>query len=261
MKALRIFFFNCKISLLNTMAHKVNFVMRFLSDSIFFYVYFIFYTVIFSYVPSINGWGKNDILLLMGTFHSIISLLVAFLMPNLVRIPELVKGGGLDGYIIKPIYSQFLISTRSIDFGSLTNVLLGIAIIISSAIQLEIKIRFVTVVFFIGYTFLGVFIMYNVLFIFLSTIFWLHDSSWSIGFFLSFNNFADKPVNIYKGIIYKFLVYLFPIGIVANVPASIILNKQDYSLEFWFIVASVLLFFTSRFIWNKGLQRYEGSST
>lgn len=260
MKAIRVFFHNFKISLLNELAHKVNFLMRFLSDSIFFLVYFVFYTVIYSYVSNINGWGKYDMLFLMGTFHIIISLFVAFFMPNLAQIPGLVKGGGLDGYIVKPINSQFLLSTRSVDIGSLINIFLGIAIIISSVNQMDIQISFITVLLYIGYLFIGVFIMYNVLFILLCTIFWLHDSSWSIGFFMTFNSFADKPVSIYKGIIYRFLVYLFPIGLVANVPANIFLNKPNYNLEIWFVVAAVLLFSLSKFIWAKGLKLYEGAS-
>lgn len=260
MKAIKIFLYNCKISLLNEMAHKVNFLMRFLSDSIFFIVYFVFYTVIFTYVPNINGWSKQDILLLMGTFHIIISLFAGLFIPNLTRIPELVKSGGLDGYIVKPIDSQFLLSTRSIDIGSLTNIFLGITIIISSLIQLEIEVSLLTVLLFIGYVFTGVFIMYNLMFIFLCTIFWLHDSSWSIGFLMTFNSFADKPVSIYKDTIYRFLVYLFPIGLVANVPTNIILNKSNYNLEIWFVIVAVLLFLLSRIIWDKGIKLYEGAS-
>lgn len=260
MKAIRVFFHNFKISLLNELAHKVNFLMRFLSDSIFFFVYFLFYTIIYSYVDNINGWGKYDILFLMGTFHIIISIFVAFFIPNLAQIPGMVKGGGLDGYIVKPINSQFILSTRSVDIGSLINIFLGIAIIITSVNQLEIEIKLITAFLYIVYIFTGVFIMYNVLFILVCTIFWLHDSSWSIGFFMTFNSFADKPVSIYKGIIYRFLVYIFPIGLVANVPANIVLNKSNYNLEIWFVVAAVLLFSLSKYIWAKGIKLYEGAS-
>ena len=260
MKALRVFFHNFKISLLNELAHKANFLMRFLSDSIFFFVYFVFYTVIYTYVDNINGWGKYDMLFLMGTFHIVISLFAAFFVPNLAQIPGMVKGGGLDGYIVKPISSQFLLSTRLVDIGSLINIFLGIAIIITSANQLEIEVTLITALLYIGYIFTGVFIMYNVLFILICTIFWLHDSSWSIGFFMTFNSFADKPVSIYKGVIYRFLVYLFPVGLVANVPANIVLDKPNYNLEIWFIVAAILLFALSKFIWVKGIKLYEGAS-
>lgn len=260
MRNIRIFFSNFKISLLNEMAHRINFIMRFASDSTYFFVYFIFYTVIYSYVPNINGWGKFEILILMGTFHIIISLFLAFYFPNLLQIPNLVKSGSLDGILIKPIDSQFLLSTQITDFGSLVNVFLGIAIIIFSIFQLGIQITIPIMIFFIYYIFIGVYILYNVLFILLSTIFWVQDSSWSISFFMTFNSFADKPLNIYKGSIYRFLTFIFPIGLVANVPAGIVLRKEINYMGIWIIIAAFILRLASKYIWKRGIELYEGAS-
>lgn len=260
MKVIGILFFNIKISLLNELAHKANFFMRFLSDSIFFFVYFVFYTVIYSYVSNINGWGKYDMLFLIGTFHIIISIFTGFFIPNLAQIPGMVKRGGLDAYLVKPISSQFVLSTHFIDIGSLVNILLGAAIILTSLRQQNIKVTVVLLMLYIIYILIGVSIMYSTLFILVCSIFWLNDSTWSIGFFMTFNSFADKPVSVYKGIIYRFLVYIFPIGLVANIPASVILNKENRYLEMWFIIAAILLYNISKYIWNKGLKHYEGAS-
>ena len=260
MKILRIMFHNIKISLLNELAHKANFLMRFLSDSVFFLVYFIFYTVIYSYVSNINGWGKYEILLLMGTFHIVISLFTAFFVPNLAQIPGLVKSGGLDRFLVKPINTQFLLSTHVIDIGSLVNIILGIAIVSISFERIKITIVAANIMLYVIYIALGVLTLYSVLFILICSIFWLKDSTWSIKFFMTFNSFADKPVTIYKGVIYRLLVYIFPIGLVANVPANVILNKNDYGLELCLGVMSCVLFFLSRYIWKKGIRLYEGAS-
>lgn len=77
---------------------------------------------------------------------------------------------------------------------------------------------------------------------------------------MTFNSFADKPVSVYKGIIYRFLVYIFPIGLVANIPASVMLSKENRYLEMWFIIAAILLYYLSKHIWNKGIKYYEGAS-
>lgn len=260
MKIVRLLYNNFKLSLLNEMAHKANFVMRFVADSIYFLVYFVFYTVVFSYVPNINGWGKYDVLILMGTFHIVISFFLAFFFPNLIQIPNLVKSGGLDTILIKPINSQLLLSTKMFDFGSLLNVCLGIAIVIFSISQIGLKIKIQTFLAYIFFIFVGVSIVYFMLFILLSTIFWLQDSSWCIGFIMTFNSFADKPFSIYKGIIYRFLIFIFPIGLVANIPASIILHKETYFLEIWIIVAALILGLLANYIWKKGITVYEGAS-
>lgn len=260
MKNIRIIFYNFKISMLNQMAHKVNFILRVLSDSIYFVVYYIFYTVIFSYVSNINGWSKYEVLLLMGSFHIVVSLFAGIYIPNLAQIPDLVKSGQLDGYILKPVNCQLLTSTRSIDGGSLANIALGVGIIINSALKLNLHFQITQILMFVFFLLTGSFIMYCVLFILLSTVFWLQDSSWSIGFFMTFNNFADKPVTIYKGVVYRFLVFIFPIGLVANVPASILLNNGDFNLHVWFLISAVILFSLSKLVWSRGLKIYEGAS-
>lgn len=260
MKYVNLFLNNLRISILCEMSHKTNFIMRFISDSIYFFVYFIFYTVIFSYVPRINEWGKYEVLLLMGTFHIVISLFLAFFFPNLVRFPNLVKSGELDGILVKPMNSQYLLSTQVMDIGSLTNVLLGLSIVIYSGMQLEIKVSFISVVLFAAYILLGVFIMYGILFIMVSSVFWLSEASWSIGFFMSFNSFGDKPVSFYKGVIYRFLIYIFPIGIVANVPASVIMNQETNYMEVWMMIIAFILYLLSIFVWDRGLKLYEGGS-
>lgn len=77
---------------------------------------------------------------------------------------------------------------------------------------------------------------------------------------MTFNSFGDKPVSIYKGAIYRFLIYIFPIGIVANVPASIILNQETNNMEIWMVIIAFILFLTSICIWNRGIKMYEGAS-
>lgn len=260
MKTARILIHNFKISILNEMAHKVNFILRFLSDSIYFVVYYIFYTVIFSYVPNINGWGKYEVLLLMGTFHIVVSFFLGVYFPNLVQIPGLVKSGQLDSYLLKPVNTQLLASTRSIDGGSLVNIALGSGIIINSVVKINLDLTIPQVLLFCLFIMAGSFIMYNVLFILLSTVFWLQDSSWSIGFFMTFNSFADKPVTIYRGVVYRFLVFIFPIGLVANIPASILLEKADTNLQVWMLVSALVLFLISKMVWSRGLKLYEGAS-
>ena len=146
------------------------------------------------------------------------------------------------------------------DIGSFVNIILGIAIVVNSLSQLGIDVEKMSFLIYITYIGIGVSILYSIMFILLCTAFWLQDSSWSIEFIMSLNSFADKPVSIYKGALYRFLVYLFPIGLVANIPASAILNRSDFNLDVWFIIASLLLFLLSKYIWHKGMKRYEGAS-
>lgn len=243
------------------MSYKANFLIRFLSDSIFIVIYYVFYSVIYSHVSYINGWSKYEVILLMGTFHIVISLFLAFFFPNLSQIPRLIVEGRLDYYLLKPVKAQFLVSLRYTDIGSLGNIILGAVLVVSSCRRLGISLSLPAVILYLLYVFLGVLLLYSILFIMVSTAFWLQDSSWSIGFFMTFNSFADKPIGIFRGGLYRFLVYLFPIGLVANVPASSILGKNSFPLGFWMIVSTLAMLGISAYVWREGLKLYEGASS
>lgn len=243
------------------MSFKINFLMRFISDSVFIGIYFVFYSVIYGYVSYINEWSKYEVILLMGTFHIVISIFLAFFFPNLIQIPRLIIEGRLDEYLLRPVKSQFLVSLRHMDIGSLGNIMLGGILVVNSCKQLGISFNFISVLFYIIYIILGVLIMYCILFILLSTAFWIQDSSWSIGFFMTFHSFADKPLSIFKGGLYRFLIYLFPIGLVANIPAGRILEKSNTDLQFWLIFVTMALLGLSNYVWRKGLNLYEGASS
>ena len=74
-----------------------------------------FYLLIFQYTDSIGadtGWGKCEFFVFLATTMFINSLVQAFFMPNCEEFSELIRTGGLDFALLKPIDTQFLISLR-----------------------------------------------------------------------------------------------------------------------------------------------------
>ena len=72
-----------------------------------------FYLLIFQYTPMIGadtGWGKYEFFVFLATTLFINSLVQAFFMPNAEEFSELIRTGGLDFALLKPIDTQFLIS-------------------------------------------------------------------------------------------------------------------------------------------------------
>lgn len=138
-KGLRIFYVCLKRSLIREMSFRSNFFIRTMTDAVFLIIYFIFFSVLFSKIPSIVGWERDEFILLVGTFHMVNSLFLSIFYPNLVMLPEHIKGGTLDHFLLKPMEAQLLISIHTIDIGSLFNILLGLSLVISSALNLSLS--------------------------------------------------------------------------------------------------------------------------
>lgn len=259
-KYINIFYVCFKRSLIRDMTFKANFIIRFFTDAIYLFIYILFFTVLFGKVSEIAGWSKHEVILLLGTFHIIISLFFSFFFPNLLLIPMHVNRGSLDGFIKMPVDTQFVLSINNIDTGSITNGILGLIFVIRAMTALNMTVDIIQIINFVFYIIVGVGILYCTFFIALMTSFWLQEANWCIGLFMTLNGFADKPISIYKGLIGRIFVYLIPYALIANVPSAILLNKDIQNFKSVAFLSLIFLFLLGRHIWKNGLKRYEGAS-
>ena len=88
-----------------------------------------------------NTRGAMWILLaaFLATTMFVNSLVQAFFMPNAQEFGELVRTGGLDFALLKPIDTQFLISLQRVNWSSLINFLAGGILLAFSVSQLAIR--------------------------------------------------------------------------------------------------------------------------
>jgi len=119
-------------SLIRDMTFRANFVMECISSVAWTLMNVGFYLLIFSHANSIGestGWGKYEFFVFMATMWIVNSLVETFFMPNAEEFSELIRTGGLDFALLKPIDTQFLISFRRMDWSSLSNLVMAIILL------------------------------------------------------------------------------------------------------------------------------------
>ncbi len=92
-----------------------------------------FYLIVFQHASSIGadtGWGRNEFFIFLATTWLINSLVQAFFMPNAQEFSDLIRTGGLDFALLKPIDTQFLISFRKIDWSALSNFIVAVVLLV-----------------------------------------------------------------------------------------------------------------------------------
>src|SRR5438874_7883403 len=122
-------------SLVRNMMFRANFLIESVTSVTWMMMNLGFYLLIFQYTPSIGagtGWGVWEFFAFLATTLLVNSLVQAFFMPNCEDISELIRTGGLDFALLKPIDTQFLISLEKIDWSSLANFLAGLVLLIAS---------------------------------------------------------------------------------------------------------------------------------
>ncbi len=128
---LRVFLTFARNSLVRNMTFRANFLIDMISSIAWVFINLAFYTLIFHYTPAIgahSGWEKYQFFLFLATSLLINSLVQALFMTNADELSEMVRTGSLDFALLKPIDTQFLVSLTRIEWSSLGNFVVGIAL-------------------------------------------------------------------------------------------------------------------------------------
>src|SRR5690242_12654969 len=111
-------------SLVRDMTFRMNFLIETVTSLTWMGMNLGYYLLIFQFTPSIGartGWGQYEFFVFLATTLFVNSLVQAFFMPNCEEFSELIRTGGLDFALLKPIDTQFLISLAKINWSSLSN--------------------------------------------------------------------------------------------------------------------------------------------
>jgi ABC-2 type transport system permease protein len=273
---LRVFLTFARNSLVRDMTFRVNFLIECVSSVTWTLMNLGFYLLIFQHTDQIGadtGWGKWEFFAFLATTMLVNSLVQAFFMPNCEDISELIRTGGLDFALLKPIDTQFVISLEKIDWSSLANFAAGLVLLAVSLphIQGGAFIHPITIVLYAFYILCGVAILYSLMIALSATSIWLGQNRSLYDFWFYITNFSRYPMEIYDGRWGRPLrwtaTFVIPVLIVVNVPAQIIarpISPQGQSvwpLAAFALVATAGSLLASRLIFQWALRSYRSASS
>jgi ABC-2 type transport system permease protein len=215
-----------------------------------------------------TGWGKYQFFVFLATTLFINSVVQAFFMPNAEEFSELVRTGGLDFAMLKPIDTQFLISLQKVDWSSLSNFLFAGGLLVDSLVRLDYFPGPIQLVLYPLYVICGVAMLYSLMIALAATSVWLGQNQTLYDFWFYITNFSRYPMEIYRGPygdpLQWFFTYLVPVLVVVNVPARLLakpLHEQHWGLAAFAIVAAIGSLAASRWIFNQAVLRYRSASS
>lgn len=264
-------------SLIRDMTFRTNFLIEVVSSIGWMAMNLGFYLLVFSYTSSIgdpdnpeNGWDKYQFFVFIATTMFINSLVQALFMPNAQEMSELVRTGGLDFALLKPVDTQFLLSLRKINWSSLGNFVVALAVLGYAVRKLDFS-QFEPIQYFLYpfYIVCGVIILYSIMISLAATSIWLGRNQTLYDFWFYITNFSRYPMEIYSGntlgvALQTVFTFIIPVLIVINVPARMMakpLTAEYGSLAAFALVATLLSLAASRWIFQRALASYRSASS
>jgi len=244
------------------MAYQEDFWIGLLANTLLHVVNLIFLTVLFQKIPTLQGWGKYDVIFIYGMsilpyslFHGLFSNI--YWLANYYIIE-----GNLDRVLLRPINGLYQIYTEKVELEDLSDIFLGIGVLTYASIQLHIHwglSEFIGLIFFVicgvG-VFVGVFTTLSCLsFIFM-------DRTGLIPPVYNMMQFGRYPITIYNSVIKFILSWIIPFAFIGFYPSTWFIRRAEFS-HFLLVTPLVALgcILVGCLTWHFGLKRYESTGS
>ena len=140
----KIFSTFARACLVRDMTFRANFLLECLTSLGWMSMNLAFYLLIFSFTPEIgrnSGWSREPFFAFVATGLIINSIVQTLFMPSASELTEMVRTGGLDSVLVRPLDAQFLLSMHRFDFSSMANGIVGVALLVGRSLAFPLRHR------------------------------------------------------------------------------------------------------------------------
>lgn len=216
---------------------------------------FLFYRTDYTF----EGWSWDEALIILGVFTVLQGFSATFLVPNLNRIVEQVQQGTLDFVLLKPISSQFWLSSRTVSPWGVPDIIFGGIIIAYAGMRLNLSfsnylLSAIPLLF-------GLISLYSLWFMLGATSIWfvkIYNVTEVLRGLLEAGRF---PMVAYPAAYRFFFTFVVPVAFLTTVPAEVMLGRTQVV---WVAGAGILglgLLLASGIFWRFALRFYTSASS
>ena len=212
-----------------------------------------------SVARTLNDWSFEQALIVMGVFTILEGVSESLMTPNLSRIVQHVRLGTLDFVLLKPIDSQFWLSTRNVSLWGIPTVMLGFLLIGVAGYRLDLP--WTSYVLGIVPVALALTMLYSLWFILGATSIWFVKIYNVTEVLRAMLEAGKYPIAAFPVAFRFFFTFVVPVAFMTTVPAEMILGRANWN---WMIGAAALaigLFIASRMWWRHALKFYTSASS
>jgi ABC-2 type transport system permease protein len=216
---------------------------------------FLFYRTGYTF----QGWRWQEALIVLGVFTLLQGFSSTFLSPNLNKIVTYVQQGTLDFVLLKPISSQFWLSTHTLSPWGIPDLLFGGIIIgyAGSLLGLTVVDYFLSAIPLI----FGFISLYSLWFMLGATSIWFVKIYNVTEVLRGLLEAGRYPMVAYPIAYRFFFTFVVPVAFLTTVPAETMLGRVQLG---WVIGAGVLaliLFVIATVFWRFALRFYTSASS
>lgn len=249
------------LGLVNLLQYRSDFVMSVVNAVITLATQLLGLSVVFGQTEDLAGWQRDELLVLVGVHFLIGGLIGLVLLPSMEAMMEGIRLGTFDFTLVKPADSQLLASIQVVRPQSLTDVVVGVGVVVWAMARLGADLSIGAVLLFALTLACGVVIVYSFVLALSTMAFWFVKLDNVLAIFQSvFSQAGRWPVTIFPGWVRVVLTFAVPVAFAVTVPAQALTGRLDLATTLGACALAVAFFVASRWFWLFALRRYTGAS-
>lgn len=206
-----------------------------------------------------ENWSWEEALIVLGIFTLLQGFSATFLAPNLSQIVKHVQQGTLDFVLLKPISSQFWLSTRTVSPWGLPDLVFGLIVIAYAGNRLQLQ----PAAYLLGIVPLsfGLLSLYSLWFMLGATSIWfvkIYNVTEVLRGLIEAGRF---PIVAYPAAYRFFFTFVIPVAFLTTIPAETLLQRGDATWVMGAAGLAIALLYASRLFWNFALRFYTSASS
>ncbi|MEB3334095.1 MAG: ABC-2 family transporter protein [Cyanobacteriota bacterium] len=209
----------------------------------------------------LGGWTWPEALVVLGTYTMLDGVASTLLRPNLSRIVTHVQEGTLDFVLLKPIDSQFWLSTRTFALGGLPEIGAGLVLMGWAARAAGARPAPAMVAAAILLLLVSLAILYSLWFLLATTSIWF-VKTWNATEVLRATLTAGRyPITAYPQSLRVLFTVVVPVAFLTTVPAEAILGRPSLA---WLVAGTGMaagFLALSRAFWRFALRFHTSASS
>jgi len=209
----------------------------------------------------IGGWKFEQALIIQSIYTILNGITNTWFNPNLTEIVKHVREGTLDFVLLKPIDSQFFISSKKINPSGFLEILLGFCLLFYCININQINLNLSFICFFLITLFCSIGILYSLWFFISTTTIWFVKTWNATEVLRSFLYIGRFPLTSFSFSLRIFFSIVIPITFITTIPSEIFLGIAEKWEIFLEITISGIFLFTSRRFWLFALKYYTSASS
>jgi ABC-2 type transport system permease protein len=217
--------------------------------------------VIFDSVSDLAGWSLMELVFIYAFYMVAISPM-QILFDHAWQIRFHIQQGTFLKYYFRPLNMMFYYMSEMFDLKGLTQLVLGIGLLIYASFQLSIDWTAGRFLLLLITLFSAALVQISIVVAASCAAFWVLDSFPILGLAWRLREFSPYPMTIFDGAFRFAFTYIIPIGFVAFYPSQLFLRPQDVSpLVYFSPIIGMGLFAFTYWIWKQGINNYTGTGS